>query len=103
MPVASSVDGKTVTISISGRFSIDCETDFRRAYEVGNQDNSYVVHLGDAKYYDNADVFLSTMLLLREHAGGDQADIIITDPPDEVVSVLEFARFRVLYGGSAAL
>jgi len=38
------------------------------------------------------------MLLLREHADGDQADIIVTDPPAEVSSVLELLKSRVLYG-----
>ena len=97
MPVTSSVDGKTVTISISGRFSVDAEFEFHWAYKAGNRNSSYIINLRDAKIGDTS-LLVSAMLLLREHAGGDKADIIVTDPPSEVSSVLELLKFRVLYG-----
>ena len=99
MPVTSSIDGKTVTIFIAGHFSVDDDTEFHQAYQVGNQGNSYVIDLREAEHIKDASLLLSAMFLLLDHAGGDQADIIVNDPPGEVSSMLELAKFQILYEG----
>ena len=94
MPVTSSIDGKTVTIFIAGHFSVDDDTEFHQAYQVGNQGNSYVIDLREAEHIKDASLLLSAMFLLLDHAGGDQADIIVNDPPARFLACWSLPNFR---------
>ena len=95
MSITSTVNQGTVTIGVSGRFSFDDHTDFRRAYEGGDVKNAYIIDMRAAEYMDSA--ALGMLLILREQVGGDQADIAITNSPREVRDILSIAGFERLF------
>ncbi len=98
MPVSVSTtdDGKKVTISVSGSFDFTVHKDFRDAFEKnGTPDSHYVIDLGEAEYMDSS--ALGMLLVLREHAGGEHADISITHCNHEVRELLGIANYQRLF------
>jgi len=92
----TSLDGKVVTIDISGRFDFSIHREFRQVYE---QDRSgttqYLIDLHQTEYMDSS--ALGMLLLLREHAGGDRANIKIVHCQPEVKKILTIANFHHLF------
>ena len=89
-------DGKNVTINVSGRFDFGSHQDFRKAYEqVDRGGGQYVVNMAQAEYMDSS--ALGMLLMLREHAGGDTANIKITNCREEIRNVLTIANFQKLF------
>jgi anti-anti-sigma factor len=92
----TSADGKIITIDICGRFDFSMHQEFRRVYE---QDpggtTQYIINLRQAEYMDSS--ALGMLLLLREHAGGDQANIQIVHCQPEVKKILTIANFQHLF------
>ena len=78
MPVVTEIspDGKKLTISIKGRFDFAKHQEFRESYEK-NQLSAIVVDLKEATYLDSS--ALGMLLLLRDHAGGESADIRVVN------------------------
>jgi len=69
-----SPDGQKLTISVRGRFDFGRHQEFREAYErLNHKPDSIVVDLKDATYLDSS--ALGMLLLLRDHAGGDDSDV----------------------------
>ncbi|CAI3807682.1 hypothetical protein DBADOPDK_04665 [Pseudomonas sp. MM223] len=69
-----SQDGKKLTIKIKGRFDFGKHQEFRDAYErQPDRPDSVVVDLKDTTYLDSS--ALGMLLLLRDHAGGDESDV----------------------------
>ena len=98
MAVTSEVaeDGATLIISISGRFDFSSHQDFRKAYEsVSRPDMGYVIDMAGAEYLDSS--ALGMLLLMREHAGGDQADIRISNCRPQIKNILKVANFAKLF------
>lgn len=94
---ALSEDGKERTIAIKGRFDFICHQDFRQAYQ-GHDSvpaESYVIDLQDATYLDSS--ALGMLLLLRDHAGGDNARIRIIHCNDDVRRILTISNFQRLF------
>ena len=91
-----SSDGKVVTIDISGGFDFSMHQEFRQVYE---QDpggtTQYVINLCQTEYMDSS--ALGMLLLLREHAGGDGANIKIVHCQPEVKKILTIANFQHLF------
>ena len=56
---------------------------------------AYVVDMRAAEYLDSA--LLGMLLILRRHAGGDQANITITNSSREVRNILAIAGFERLF------
>jgi anti-anti-sigma factor len=96
--VTSSVssDGRTVTIRIKGRFDLQTHREFRDAYyaHTGKQCH-YVVDLSATDYMDSS--ALGMLLLLREHAGGDKATVVISQPNPTIAKVLTIANFHKMF------
>jgi anti-anti-sigma factor len=92
----TSSDGKAVTIDISGRFDFSMHREFRQVYE---QDHTgatrYILNLRQTEYMDSS--ALGMLLLLREHAGGDRANIKIVQCSPEVKKILTIANFNQLF------
>ncbi|MEH6447918.1 MAG: STAS domain-containing protein [Oleispira sp.] len=98
MGVQSNIDssGKELTVKIDGRFDFSAHQEFRDAYEGIPADvNSYVVDLGDTSYLDSS--ALGMLLLLRDHAGGDNANIKIIKCNDDVRKILTISNFEQLF------
>jgi anti-anti-sigma factor len=93
---SSSVDGNELTINIEGRFDFSSHQEFRRSYEgLSDTPSSYKVDMNTASYLDSS--ALGMLLLLRDYAGGDQADISIANCNDDVKKILSISNFEQLF------
>ncbi|MFZ2288732.1 MAG: STAS domain-containing protein [Halopseudomonas yangmingensis] len=89
-------DGKTLSIAVSGRFDFAAHQEFRDAYErAALKPSRYVVDLHEAAYIDSS--ALGMLLLLRDYAGGDSADIRIVRCNPDVRKVLGISNFGQLF------
>ncbi|MBV1907122.1 MAG: STAS domain-containing protein [Pseudomonadales bacterium] len=92
----SSADGSNLTISVSGRFDFSSHKDFKNAYEgASGSPNEFTVDLREASYLDSS--ALGMLLLLRDHAGGDGAEIKIVNCNPDVRKILTISNFQQLF------
>ncbi|MFK4752696.1 MULTISPECIES: STAS domain-containing protein [Oceanospirillaceae] len=93
---AVSDDAKQLTIKVSGRFDFSAHQAFRDAYEAQQPAAlRYVIDLAETSYLDSS--ALGMLLLLRDHAGGDGADISITNCNQDVKKILTISNFEQLF------
>lgn len=91
-----SADGSKLTIAIEGRFDFGKHQAFRDAYErINHKPESVVVDLKDATYLDSS--ALGMLLLLRDHVGGDEADIRVVNSSSDVRKILSISNFDKLF------
>lgn len=98
MPMIRSTVDETgaVVITVPGRFDFSVHKQFRDAYrETPGKGTVYRVDLGETEYMDSS--ALGMLLLLREHAGGDEARVSIENASEPVKKVLEIANFHRLF------
>jgi anti-anti-sigma factor len=99
MPVLSSMsdDGRRVNIHITGQFNFSIYKEFREAGQQAPHpaDASYVIDLAGTDYLDSS--ALGMLLLLRERAGGDRADIRITHCNPEIRKIFGISNFDRLF------
>lgn len=92
----ASADGQELTIVIRGRFDFASHQEFRDAYErVAITPRSYLVDLQDTSYLDSS--ALGMLLLLRDHAGGDSAQIRLINCSSDVRKILAISNFEQLF------
>lgn len=91
-----SANGKELTIKVEGRFDFSSHQTFRRAYEGQSaQPSHYVVDLQATSYLDSS--ALGMLLLLKDFAGGDDANIKIINCNDDVKKILSISNFEQLF------
>lgn len=91
-----SLDGKKLTITIKGRFDFGSHQVFRDAYErYYKVPELYVVDLKDTTYMDSS--ALGMLLLLRDHAGGDDAEVQVININSDVRKILAISNFDKLF------
>jgi anti-anti-sigma factor len=91
-----SQDKKQVVISVNGRFDFSSHQAFRKAYcDLPGPGIEYRVNMSKTNYIDSS--ALGMLLLLREHAGNDKAQVVIEDPSETVRKVLEIANFQKMF------
>ncbi|TDV67983.1 STAS domain-containing protein [Pseudomonas sp. LP_7_YM] len=90
-----SPDGQQLTIIIKGRFDFSKHQDFRSAYENENRAKHFVVDLKDTTYIDSS--ALGMLLLLRDHAGGEDADVQLKNCAPDVNKILSISNFSKLF------
>ncbi len=98
MPVHTrrSDDGETLTIAIEGRFDFSTHQAFRDAYEKDSDGvRHWVVDMSDASYLDSS--ALGMLLLLRDYAGGDNANVRMENCNDDVRRILTISNFEQLF------
>lgn len=96
MAIQTSTSNSEVTIKVDGRFDFSDHQAFREAYEEQNPDVSkYVIDMSTASYLDSS--ALGMLLLLRDYAGGDQANIEIVNCNDDVKKILTISSFEQLF------
>ena len=85
-----------VTISIKGRFDFNTHQEFREAYEeVPGDPTAYIVDMKDATYMDSS--ALGMLLLLRDHAGGDDSRVEIVNCNADLKKILTVSNFGQLF------
>jgi anti-anti-sigma factor len=93
---SASDDGRALTINIEGRFDLSAHQDFRESYESSEGDpEEYRVDMKETTYLDSS--ALGMLLLLRDHAGGDTANIKIMNCNPDVKKILTISNFEQLF------
>jgi len=90
----TSDDGKTLILVVEGRFDFGMYDDFRAAYS-NSRATHYVIDLARAEYLDSS--ALGLLVLLREHAGGDESSIEIINCSSDIRRILTIANFHLLF------
>ena len=94
--VSSNILNGQLTINVDGNFDFSIYKSFRRAYTgIDGSVKEYVVDLSKAEYMDSS--ALGMLLLLREYAGGDSANIQLVSPNPDVLKVLNIANFESMF------
>ena len=93
--IEKSENGKQVTIKIDGRFDFSLHKDFRESYKDADEGQAYVVDMSGADYMDSS--ALGMLLLLREHAGNDNANIKITGCQPAIKQIFSISNFDKLF------
>ncbi|WP_028294680.1 STAS domain-containing protein [Oceanobacter kriegii] len=90
-------DGQELTIQVSGRFDFSAHQAFRDAYETPASSGvrKFVVDLSGTSYLDSS--ALGMLLLLRDHAGGDTAEVSIVNCNQDVKKILAISNFEQLF------
>ena len=89
-----SPDGQQLTISVKGRFDFAKHQEFRESYE-NKALTAVVVDLKEATYLDSS--ALGMLLLLRDHAGGEDSDIRVVNSSSDVRKILAISNFDKLF------
>lgn len=95
MSVTSERSSDKLTIKIKGRFDFSTHQDFRGAYERETDAKHYVVDLKETNYLDSS--ALGMLLLLRDHAGGERADVRLENCSADVIKILAISNFSKLF------
>ncbi len=98
MSVTAQMDqeAQKLTIAIEGRFDFSAHKEFRESYEnLSEKPQSFSVDMADANYIDSS--ALGMLLLLRDHAGGDQAEVEIVNCSPDVKKILTISNFDQLF------
>lgn len=98
MPITSNIsaDGSEAVIVVEGRFDFSLQIPFRQAYEsIATKPKRFRVDMGGASYLDKS--ALGMLLLLRDFAGGDSADVAIVNSNNDVRGTLQRANFDKLF------
>lgn len=91
-----SADGSQLTIYIQGRFDFSSHQDFRNAYEkLSKSPSRFRVDLQGTSYLDSS--ALGMLLLLRDYAGGERAEIEIVNCSQDVKKILLISNFEQLF------
>ncbi|HHM06316.1 MAG TPA: anti-sigma factor antagonist [Gammaproteobacteria bacterium] len=91
-------DNSELVIHISDRFDFTLHREFREAYENAAKTGTpsrYIVDLKGTEYMDSS--ALGMLLLLREYAGGDSADITIRHCTPAIKDILAISNFQKLF------
>ncbi|WP_339453659.1 STAS domain-containing protein [Pseudomonas sp. EA_5y_Pfl2_R50] len=89
-------DKPELTISVNGRFDFGKHQAFRDAYEKARPEPaSIIVDLKETTYLDSS--ALGMLLLLRDHAGGDEAQVRVVNVNSDVRKILAISNFDKLF------
>ena len=93
---STSDNGKTLTIAVQGRFDFSSLQLFRNAYEkIDPKPSKFIIDLKESDYLDSS--ALGMLLALRDFAGGDTANITITNCNADVKKILIITKLDELF------
>ena len=96
MSVSATTNGNELVVNIEGRFDFSAHQEFRDAYEKADSNiSNYVINMKNASYLDSS--ALGMLLLLRDHAGGDTANVHISNCNPDVRKILTISNFEQLF------
>ena len=85
-----------IAIIISGRFDFSMNNDFRKILSEPHEGgDKYSIDMGAVEDLDSA--ALGMLLLLREKAGGDTANIKIQKCRPDIFEMLKMANFQTMF------
>lgn len=84
-----------VIVKISGYFGFSLQRKFREAWLGSPRGQKFVVDMSRVEHIDSA--ALGMLLVLREQAGGDAANIDIFGCPPTIYKLLQVADFQSLF------
>lgn len=87
--------GSSVLINISGRFDFNAHHDFRNIYRNEKSDAAYKIDMSGTEYIDSS--ALGMLLLLREHAGNESANISINGCNEDIKKIFAISNFEKLF------
>jgi anti-anti-sigma factor len=87
--------GSSVVINISDRFDFNAHHDFRNIYRNEKSDAAYTIDMSGTEYIDSS--ALGMLLLLREHAGNDGANITISGCNADIKKIFAISNFDKLF------
>lgn len=87
--------GNSVLINISGRFDFNAHHDFRNVYRNEKSNAAYTIDMSGTEYIDSS--ALGMLLLLREHAGNESANISINGCNDDIKKIFAISNFEKLF------
>jgi len=94
--VTKDSSSNVVTIVIAGRFDFSMNSDFRKILsDPDSSGGSYNIDMGGVDDIDSS--ALGMLLLLREKAGGDSANIKITRCRPDIIEMLKMANFQTMF------
>ncbi|MFD1384253.1 STAS domain-containing protein [Rhodanobacter aciditrophus] len=85
----------TLVLVVKGRFDYSCQQAFRESFLKRSKQCRFVVDLSQVNYIDSS--ALGMLLLLRDHAGGNKGEVVLTGARDFVENALRMARFERLF------
>lgn len=88
-------DEKQLTMQVDGRFDFNLHHEFRKAYQGLPVTTRFIVDLKNATYMDSS--AMGMLLLLREYAGKENADIRLVNCNPEIKKVLEISNMDKLF------
>jgi anti-anti-sigma factor len=88
-------DGHEATIAIHGDFVFAVNREFRDAYQALPPRTHFTVDFRQTNYIDSAG--LGMLVQLREHAGGEAANVRLTGINDTIRNILDVANFSRLF------
>ena len=89
-------DSKALTIKVNGRFDFSKHSEFRQAYEKTKESPAaFILDMASVDYMDSS--ALGMLLILREHAGGESAQVRIENCGAEIRDILATANFERLF------
>lgn len=88
-------DGALVTARIKGAFTFNLRQEFRKVYEGRPPRTHYCLDLREVTMIDSS--ALGMLLILREAAGGDDADVVIRNLSPTVRTIFHVARYEELF------
>jgi anti-anti-sigma factor len=91
-----SSDLQTLTLTLLGKFDYTCHQAFQDAYTANSPTPTrFVVDILEVPSIDSS--ALGMLLLLRNHAGGDDSDIRIINAQADVFKLLQTCKFDELF------
>ncbi len=96
MAVTGNTSGNELIIRVDGKFDFSCHQDFRATYEdLPQKPSKFTVDLAQTTYLDSS--ALGMLLLLRDFAGGEAADITIKNCNVDIKKILSISNFEQLF------
>ena len=93
-------DRKTLTLTLLGKFDYTCQQDFQASYENLEQSpEKFVIDVLEVTSIDSS--ALGMLLLLRNHAGGDDSDVSIINAKPDTYKLLHTCKFDELFAIAA--
>ena len=88
-------DGNSVQVKITGRFDFNAHHDFRNVYRNEKASAAYTIDMSGTDYIDSS--ALGMLLLLREHAGNESANITIQGCNEDIKKIFAISNFEKLF------
>ena len=96
MAIWAQAQGSELRIHVEGRFDFGSHEEFRAAYQQHPVEFvRYQVEMRKTTYLDSS--ALGMLLLLREHAGGETAEICLANCNADVRRILNISNFEQLF------